>query len=372
MPGHLGGARTTDLPTHAWDFLRRALAEGHNHAFAASERLRLHNTECSRWSVRRFALANGLCQPEFPVRLPAHTRRGQRANIGKLWQLDATPHRWFGPDEPAQPLLDRIDDASRLQVGIRLCRNESVAKYVFFFEKALRTHGLPLCVHVDYASFFYSPKEGGLTALGWRLTFYGVSLRYANTPQGKGKIERAHPVWQDRLPSFLRLHGFGAENVPEGINPHPEALASHRNRHEKHRELGMEPRRAWDEALARGRSKLRPAPRDAWWPYVWPVWRRVRVGKQGKFHQDLFFPTPLPEGEKVILCEHGNGSYSVIQELPKAPAILPVVLFTNRPKEEKGGEMGRPVLSETKIPVLRAPRQRRVFRLPTGGGFGRV
>jgi hypothetical protein len=334
MPGHSGGSRTTSLPTHAQDFLLRALAEGYNHAFAASELLRLHHIECSRWSVRRFAIAHALAKPERPIRLPAHTRRWQRLNIGELWQLDATPHRWFDPDEPAQPLLDMLDDASRLQLGIRLCRHETVAQYVFFFEKAFTTHGLPLCISVDYASFFHSPKDGRLTALGWRLAFYGVSLRYASTPQGKGKVERIHQVWQDRLPPFLRLNGFGAENDPQDINPHLEALASHRNRHEAHREIGRTPQRAWDEALARGHTKLRPVPRDAWWPYVWSVWRSVRVGKQGRvFHQDLFFPTRLTEGEKAILCEHGDGHYSVIKELPNTPDILPVVLFTNRPKQ---------------------------------------
>jgi hypothetical protein len=335
MPGHSGGDRATDLPPRAQNFLQRALAEGYNHAFAASELLRLHNIECSRWSARRFAIANGLAQTEAPIRLPAHTRRWQRQNIGELWQLDATPHRWFGPDEPLYPLLDMIDDASRLQVGIRLCRHEGTTEYVFFFEKTFRTYGLPLCVYVDYASFFYSPKDGRLTPLGWRLAFYGVSLRYANTPQGKGKIERIHQVWQDRLPPFLRLNGFTAESAMRDINPHLEALASHRNRHETHREIGMAPQTAWDEALARGHTKLRPVPRDAWWPYIWSVWRACRVGKQGRVsHQDLFFPTQLAEGEKVILCEHGDGCYSVIKELPKTHEILPVVLFTNRPKEE--------------------------------------
>jgi len=334
MPGHSGGTRATELPPPAQDFLRRALPEGYNHAFAASELMRLHHIACSRWAVRRFALANGLAQPECPVRLPAHTRRWQRQCVGELWQLDATPHRWFGPDEPAQPLLDMIDDASRLQVGIRLCRSECVAEYVFFFEKTFKTFGLPLAVYVDYASFFYSPKDGRLTALGWRLAFYDVSLRYAGTPQSKGKIERVHQVWQDRLPPFLRLHGFTAESAPRDINPHLEALASHRNRHEKHREIGMTPQAAWDAALARGDSKLRPVPRDAWWPYVWSVWWMKVVGKQGRvFHLDMFFPTQLREGEKVVLCEHGDGHFSVIKELPKTHAILPVVLFTNRPKE---------------------------------------
>ena len=332
-PGHSGGDRAPELPQDAEAFLRRALATGYNHAFAASELARLFNTDISRWSVRRFALAEGLAKRECPVRIPAHTRRWQRLFIGELWQLDASPHRWFGPDGPELPLFDMIDDASRLQLGIRLCRGEHIAEYIFFFEKALRTHGLPLEVYVDCATVFRSPKDGNLTGLGWRLAFYGVTLRFAHTPQAKGKVERIHQVWQDRIPPFLSLNGFTPESDLADINGNLEALAHHRNEHETHREIGMTPRKAWDAALAQGRSKLRPFPNDAWWPYVWSVWYRKTVGKQGRvFHKDLFFPTSLAQGEKVVLCEHANGHYSVIQNLPKQPGILPVVLFSNLPK----------------------------------------
>jgi hypothetical protein len=336
MPGSSGGNHAAEFPPKVENFLRRALAAGYNFSFAASELQRLFNEQTTRWSVRRFALAEGLAKKEHPVRTPAHTRRWQRQHVGELWQLDATPHKWFGPDGPEHPLLDMIDDASRLQVGIRLCHGEHLCEYIFFFEKSLRTRGLPLEVYVDCATVFRSPKDGSLTGLGWRLNFYGVTFRFASTPQAKGKVERIHQVWQDRLPPFFLLNGFTPDDDFALVNDALEALATQRNVHETHREIGMKPQAAWEEALVQGRSKLRPCPNDAWWPYVWSVWYKKTVGKQGRvFHKDLFFPTQLPEGEKVILCEHEGGFYSVIKNLPQTPAILPVVLFTNRPKNTR-------------------------------------
>jgi hypothetical protein len=320
------------LPPHAGAFLRRALAQGYNHAFAASELKRLHGLDTTRWSVRRFARAEGFARETNPVRIPAHTRRWQRLNIGELWQLDATPHPWFGPDHPAQPLFDMIDDASRLQVGIRLCRSETTGEYILFFKDSFEIHGLPLAVYVDNAAFFRSPKDGALTALGARLWFYGVSLIFATTPQSKGKIERIHQVWQDRLPSFFRLNNITPTTDLGHVNTHLESLALHRNVHELHREIGMRPRSAWDAAREAGRSVLRPVPRDAWWPYVWSLWRKATVGDRGRVHHgELFFPTRLAAGEKVLLCEHGGGHFSVLKNFP-AKDQLPAVAFTNRPQ----------------------------------------
>ena len=352
MPGRSGGDHLPNLSESAQKFLRRALTEGYNHAFAASELQRLFKLKTTRWSVRRFAQAEGLAQSQCPIRTPAHTRRWQRQNVGELWQLDATPHHWFGPEHPAQPLFDMIDDASRLQVGIRLCRAETLADYIFFLEKAFKTHGLPLSLYVDNASFFRSPKDGNLTALGQRLAFYGVSLLYATSPQSKGKVERIHHVWQDRLPPFFRLNRLTPEHDPSDLNATLETLAEHRNTHEHHREIDTFPRAAWNAAIASGHDKHRPLPRDAWWPYVWSVWHPATVGTHGRvYHRDLFFPTSLRKGEKVILCEHATGHYFVIQNPPQQPTLLPIIQFTNLPKSTPKC----PVLLATKIPVLLAP-----------------
>jgi len=333
MPGLSGGDRAEGFPPEVEGFLRAAIPGGYSYAFAASEAHRLFGADANRWGVRRWAIAEGLAQEKRPERTPAHTRRWQMSSVGEIWQLDASPHRWFAPHFPPQPLFDMVDDASRVQVGIRLCLNETLADYVAFMRRSFESRGLPLALYVDNAAFFRSPTDGSPTGLGRRLAFYGVSLLFASTPQAKGKVERIHQVWQDRLPPFFRHNGFTPDTALADVNAAVEALAAHRNAHETHREVGMAPQKAWDAALAEGRSKLRSVPEDGWWPYVWSLWRNAVVGERGRvFHKGLSFPTQARRGEKVVLCEHDGGHYSVIKALPENPATHPAVLFTSLPQ----------------------------------------
>jgi hypothetical protein len=77
---------------------------------------------------------------------------------------------------------------------------------------------------------------------GATLRFYDISLRYAPTPQAKGKIEREHQFWQGRLPP-----SFASEKITElaEANQHFDALRHHHNATEIHRELRQTPQRAW-------------------------------------------------------------------------------------------------------------------------------
>ncbi len=52
----------------------------------------------------------------------------------------------------------------------------------------------------------HKPRGGLSNRIGLRLTFYDVSFVVANTPEAKGKVERIHQVWQDRLPSYFALN----------------------------------------------------------------------------------------------------------------------------------------------------------------------
>jgi hypothetical protein len=148
-----------------------------------------------------------------------------------------------------------------------------------FLARAFQTHGLPLALYVDYHAFFYTHNPDAFTQLGAALHFYGVALRYAPTPQAKGKIERRHDYWQKRLPPLL-----AANQIREltGANALLDQLLPHANQHESHRELGQPPEAAHQQALAEKRSVLRPCPRCPWWPCVWSQRTAVRVGDDGK------------------------------------------------------------------------------------------
>lgn len=291
--------------------------------FAASEVHRRLGFAMDPATVRRWALEHQLAHPTPRPRPPAGLRRWQCLKTGALWQLDATPHRWFPADKKNYPLLDLLDDCSRVCTGATIYYREDLLAYFDFLPTAFGEHGLPLELYVDCHSLFFPQNPDALTQLGAALHFYGISLRYARTPQAKGKIERQHQYWQGRLPAL-----FAAETIttPESANTLLPQLRRHRNAHEIHRELGRTPNAALKSAQREQRSVLRPLPRCPWWPYIWSVRTPIKVGPDGRVpvgHQRL--RVAVSQGTRVIHCQHPNGSVSILAQQPKMgelPALL--------------------------------------------------
>ena len=330
-PGASGGNPAAAWPQPVVDLLEKRLACSPPcpYSFAASEALRLHAFKLDRAQVRRWALASQLAHAVPPKKVLAAVRRWQRAHIGELWQLDASPHRWFPHSKLSFPMLNMLDDCSRLFTGSKIYERELLLSYFDFLPAAFLAHGRPLQIYVDYHSLFFTQDPDALTQLGWALKFYDISFRYAPTPQAKGKIERAHQYWQGRLPAY-----FASEKITEleAANPQIDALRAHRNAREIHRERRQTPQRAWEQARQEKRSVLRPAPRCPWWDYVWSVRTVIKVGSDGRVPvgtQRLRIEKP-PE-TKVVLCLHPTGHHSVLTT-PPDPKQKPVLLFTNRPK----------------------------------------
>jgi hypothetical protein len=328
-PGSSGGDHAAPWPQPVLDLLRKRLACSPPcpYSFAASEALRLQAFKLDRAQVRRWAIENNLAHAVPPKRVLAPVRRWQRARIGELWQLDASPHRWFPSVRIGFPMLNMLDDCSRLFTGSKLYERELLLAYFDFLPAAFLAHGRPLQLYVDYHSLFFTQDPDALTQLGWALKFYDISLRYAPTPQAKGKIEREHQFWQGRLPAY-----FASEKINEIhlANPHIDALRAHRNAHEIHRELRQTPLRAWNQAKKENRSVMRPVPRCPWWDYVWSVRTPIKVGTDGRVPigtQRLRLEKP--PGSKVVLCLHPSGHHSVLAAPPDA-AEKPLLLFTNR------------------------------------------
>jgi len=330
-PGASGGDHAAAWPQPVVDLLKKRLdcSPPCPYSFAASEALRLHAFKLDRAQVRRWALANKLAHAVPPKKVVAAVRRWQRAQIGELWQLDASPHRWFPHSKLSFPMLNMLDDCSRLFACSKIYERELLLAYFDFLPAAFLAHGRPLQIYVDYHSIFFTQDPDALTQLGWALKFYDISFVYAPTPQAKGKIERAHQYWQGRLPAY-----FASEKITEIqiANPQIDALRAHRNAREIHRELRQTPQRAWDQARQEKRSVLRPAPSCPWWDYVWSVRTVIKVGSDGRVPVGTQrLRTEKPPATKVILCLHPTGHHSVLTTTPDA-SQKPVLLFTNRPK----------------------------------------
>lgn len=336
IPGVSGGNHMPEWPDEVQRFLRKVLhpysgAKRYSYSFAACEVGRKFNLSIDRGQVRHWAIDHGLQADIVKPRPPAHVRRWQRKSIGELWQLDATPDRFVGRNGPVLQLLDMMDDCSRMQVGCSLFLHEHVPSYLSLFHKAFTKYGLPLEIYVDKARFFRN-DDGSLTQLGKRLKFYDISFLFANSPEAKGKIERVHVVWQDRLPAYFEQEGIGMGSSFEELNNHVERLVEYRNNFEEHREIHMTPRKAWDSAIAEGRNKLRAIPDDGWWELVWSEWSRTMVGPRGRvLHENQLFPTECANGTKVWLCSHVDGTYSVVLNKPDH-GVRPTILFTNNPR----------------------------------------
>lgn len=334
-PGVSGGDRAEPWPDEVHRFLRRVLSpdganKRYSYAFAASEAGRLFGWTLDRAQVRHWAVEHGIKIAVPRPRPPAHARRWQRTNVGELWQLDATPDHFLGRDKPMLHLLDMLDDCSRMQVGCKLFRRECVASYLDLFYTAFLRFGLPLQIYVDKASFFRD-DAGHLTQLGRRLRFYDISFVFANAPESKGKIERLHQIWQDRLPAYCAREGIDESTPLECLNERLADLVDYRNGFEKHRELGRSAQQAWDEALAEGRNKLRTIPNDGWWELVWSEWSKGVIGPRGRLVVDnVLYTTECPNGTRTWVCRHVDGSVSLCLNKPEH-GVHPKVVFTTNP-----------------------------------------
>lgn len=325
-PGHSGGDHQPDWPTEVQAVLQKLLASKppSSYSACASELLRRCQFQTDRASVRRWALAHQLAPDTRYKQRPKPVKRWQVRDHGALWQYDASPHAWLPDCGDKQVLLDILDDATRLNTGARLYPSETLLAHFDFLARVFQAHGLPLALYVDYHSFFYAQNPDAFTQLGAALHFYGVALRYAPTPQAKGKVERRHDYWQKRLPPLLaadQITGLPAANQLL------DQLLPHINQHEIHRELGLTPNAARAQALAENRSALRPVPACPWWPYVWSQQTKVRVGDDGKVPVGTDRRSlDAPPRATVIRCLRLDGDLFYLQKPPDSNA-KPVVLL---------------------------------------------
>jgi transposase InsO family protein len=311
-PGTSGGGHRREIPEEVIALWQKMLTAkpAAPYGFIASESERRCGFEVTRATVRRWALGHGLSHPSKPVRRKGHTLRWQCADVGALWQMDVTPHHWFGADRESLPLFDVIDDCSRVITGARLYPRECLLAYLDFLSKVFEEYGMPLALYVDHHSIFYTEVIDMLTYLGETLQYLDVSFKYASSPQAKGKIERQHLFWQKRLPSF-----FAAEKITriEEANPHLQDLRRHHNENEIHRELGMYPQQAWRKAKKEYRFRLRPRMATPWWPYLWSIREPVKVSHDGMvLLATQRVKVAHPPGTRLTRCQHPDGSITLL------------------------------------------------------------
>ncbi len=183
--------------------------------FAHEKLTESHGVKVSVETLRQWMTAEGLWTPRAQ-RLPRpHQPRTRRACLGELIQIDGSDHEWFEARAPRCVLLVYIDDATSRLMELYFAESESAFSYFAATRHYLERHGKPVTFYSDKASIFRvnakQPKGGeGSTQFSRALGELNIDILCANTPQAKGRVERANLTLQDRLVKELRLRGISS------------------------------------------------------------------------------------------------------------------------------------------------------------------
>jgi len=177
----------------------------------ANEKLRLHHgLHLSTESLRKLLIAAGLCKPKRRRRLELHAPRERRERFGELVQIDGSHHDWFEGRGPKCCLLVFIDDATSALVALRFEEAETTWGYLTLAREYLLEFGKPFAFYSDRHRIFRitgpTASPDMLSQFGRALSEVRIELICANSPQAKGRVERANGTLQNRLIKKMRLH----------------------------------------------------------------------------------------------------------------------------------------------------------------------
>jgi hypothetical protein len=132
-----------------------------------------------------------------------HQPRHRRSCLGEQIQIDGCDHEWFENRAPRCTLLVYVDYATSWLMELCFVKSESIFDYFEATRSYLERHDKPVAFYSDQASVFRvadSPgaQIGGVTQFGLALSKLNIDILCANTPQAKGRVERAHRTLQDR------------------------------------------------------------------------------------------------------------------------------------------------------------------------------
>lgn len=171
------------------------------------------STPIATSTLRRWLLAAGLWKKT--QRRAVHRRwRARKEHRGELVQMDGSHHDWFEGRRERAVLMVMIDDATN-RTFARFFEEETTAAAMTIFALYVAEQGLPQALYVDHDSIYETTRDttideelrekSPLTQFGRAMQELEVKLKLAHSPQAKGRVERRHGLFQDRLVKALRL-----------------------------------------------------------------------------------------------------------------------------------------------------------------------
>jgi len=202
----------------------------------AAEHLAEAGLAVSRQTLARWLQSAGLWSGARR-RKAYRQRRPRRLHFGELVQLDGSFHQWLEERGERGCLMHMVDDATSRAAG-RFYPEETIWAAVGVLRQWIEQYGVPRALYTDWKNVYVREAteaeklagEAPLTQFGRMCQQLGIGIIAANSPQAKGRVERAHGTHQDRLVKKLRLAGISSyEEANQYLDEH--YLADHNRRY---------------------------------------------------------------------------------------------------------------------------------------------
>ena len=135
----------------------------------------------------------------------ARKRRERMESCGMMLQMDGSFHKWFGDKKSC--LILSIEDANS-EIHGEFFKAETTKGYLKVLKEIVDLRGVFKFLYVDKAGLFGGPKRCHFSQVKRACEELGIEIIFANSPEGKGRIERAFNTIQDRLIPELRQEGI--------------------------------------------------------------------------------------------------------------------------------------------------------------------
>lgn len=219
--------------------------------FAAEKLEEIENIKINHETLRQYMLEAGLRKARKRYSPRIHQTRDRRPCFGELIQGDGSPHDWFEGRAPVCCLYVLIDDATSQIITMRFELTETSEGYLRCIEAHITTYGKPLAYYTDKHSIFKTTRSDPNkmyedTQVHRAMRSLNIELICANSPQAKGRVERANQTLQDRLIKEMRLKNIcsieeGNAYLPEYIEKHNKKFAiKPKDEKDAHRPLQIE------------------------------------------------------------------------------------------------------------------------------------
>lgn len=176
--------------------------------FMAEKLLEHEKITISKESLRQLLIAEGIWKAKRSKEQRIHQQRERRACFGELVQIDGSPHDWFEGRGEKCCLIVFIDDATSEILYLRFESVETTQAYFRGLFAVMLEHGLMPGLYSDKHGIFrvnQGDDPEAQTQFGIACERLNIELINADSPQAKGRVERANKTLQDRLVKELRL-----------------------------------------------------------------------------------------------------------------------------------------------------------------------